>query len=202
MAKERAIMSEFVDFNRRSITLPDGCKDLAEMLGRKMSEDEPPIVGWPNNLLWPTPRIKEIPVCNLPEVVRFLFQSGARTRSAIICTPEEREIVSLGWHKQRTELQAILYFSENPARAMEANKFLIELGKKSAPAKFMSPKAELLRPDELLNYDSFATNELELNVLLRRFFNEFLNSPPDAKLTCVVSGRHDDDKGVSGTTQN
>lgn len=195
-------MSEFVDFNKRSITLPDGCKDLAEMLGRKTSEDEPPIVGWPNNLLWPTPRIKEIPVCDLPDVVRFLFQSSARTRSAIICTPEEREIVSLGWHKQRTELQAILYFSENPVRAKEADKFLAGLGKQSTPAIFMSPEASALRPDQLLNYDFFATNELELNVLLRRFFNEFLNSPPDAKLTCVVSGRHGDDKQISGTTQN
>lgn len=154
-------MSEFVDFNKRSVTLPDGCKDLVEMLRRTQAAADPSIVGWPRDPTRPFPRIREIQPDNLPDVAKFLFEPGAKRRSAIICTPEEREIISLGRNKVRADIQGIFCFPENLEHRSEAATFFSGLGKEASPPQFALIEPAILRLEELLNYESFAGSELE-----------------------------------------
>lgn len=195
-------MSKFVNFKKRGITLPDGCKNLVDLLRLPVVEAEPNIAGWPNNSSRPSPRIMEIPVGNLPDVVRYLFQPGARARSAIICTPGEREIIGLGWNKTRSALTGNICFPDRPEIIPKARTFIESLGKVSSPPNSTDLQAADLRWDDLLNYELFADSELELNTLLRRFFNEFLNTRPDIMLTCMISRPRADDESWSGAVKN
>lgn len=195
-------MNDFVDPKSRSVTLPEGCKDLVELLRQARPADEPVFIGWPGSSLRPRPRIREIPISDLPNVVRFIFEPGPRRRSAIICTPGERELIALSWNQEQSAIVAILCFPENAGMRAKARKFLAALGKQSSPPRRESWQRGELKLKDLLNYDPFAASELELNVLLRRFFHEFLNLAPDSRLTCVVSRPDQGTASVSGTAQS
>lgn len=195
-------MSQFVNLKKRQVTLPAGCKDLVELLRRERPADEPVFIGWPGSKSRPWPRIRDVSISDLPHVVRFLFEPGPRRRSAIICTPGESELISLGWKQEQSTVVAILCFPKNAGMRAKARKFLAALGKKSSPPRRASwPRGEL-RPNELLNFDQFAASELELNVVLRRFLHECLNLAPDSRLTCVVSRSDQGCISASGTVQD
>jgi len=195
-------MNDFVDPKTRSVELPDGCKELVDLLHQPRPANEPVFVGWPASEYQPWPRIREMPIGELANIVRYLFEPGQGRRSAIICTPGERELVSLGWNQERMAVRAILCFPENAGMRTRARKFLAALGKKSSPPRRESWRRGELKLKDLLNYDPFAVSELELNVLLRRFFHEFLNLAPDRRLACVVSRPDQGTVSASGIGQN
>jgi len=195
-------MNPFVDPSKRGVSLPEGCKDLSDLLALMARPRTPKCVPWTGGRLFAFPRLRDLTPGELPEVVRVLFEAGPQKRSAILCTPGERELISLGWNKTLSAVQAILCFPGNPRQKAKARRFLEVLGKKPSQVRREQKQLQALPVSELLAYKSFAASELELNILLRRFIQEFLNLPPDSRLNCVLSRGDPPSGGTSGTAQN
>src|SRR6266568_946681 len=112
-------MSEFVNYNKRGITLPPGCKDLSDLLKPKglrnapgpiLAVEQPPVVR------------EETLTATLAEIeqhVAMVFQSQARLFALEIFLPGEPASVQIiRW--ERMEISASVVFGKGaePERAM------------------------------------------------------------------------------------
>ena len=87
-------MSEFVNYNKRSVTLPPGCKDLIDVLGYNSKSD----IG----SISPDERVTRacgeggtIPVSRIGEYVRKVCESRAELVQVMFSSPGQRLTVSL-----------------------------------------------------------------------------------------------------------
>src|SRR6185369_10390841 len=89
-------MSDFVNYNKRGVTLPSGCKDLIDLLGRGAGLGEGQIPGYGE---LPAKVVRggagTVPLQQLGEHVSKVCASRAKVIQFIASSPEERLTVSL-----------------------------------------------------------------------------------------------------------
>ena len=89
-------MSDFVNYNKRAVTLPSGCKDLIDLLGPGAGLGQAPIPGYGE---LPAKVVRggagTVPLQQLGEHVSKVCASRAKVIQFIASSPEERLTVSL-----------------------------------------------------------------------------------------------------------
>src|SRR6185436_10708188 len=95
-------MSEFVNYNKRSVTLPTGCKDLIDVLGQNKSSDIASISSG-ERITTGCGEGGAIAVSKIGEYVRKVCESRAELIQVMFSSPGQRLAVSLDRNQSRDE---------------------------------------------------------------------------------------------------
>ena len=120
-------MSKFVNYKKRSITLPPGCKDLIDLLQQHQQSETDSTIS---SVRYPTVTRDEsgtVMVCEIAKYVAMPFESAALSSVLTLSAPEEHLTVDFGQMDGRL-FYASATFDENADRERLMREFFISQG--------------------------------------------------------------------------
>ncbi len=105
-------MNRFVDFGKRSINLPEGCKDLIDVLGAAKRQ---PVQGTES----------VVGIANLAKFLPGIVESAAKSKSILITW---RESVYVHLMNEQGVISAVIIISESTGREQAVREIFTEAG--------------------------------------------------------------------------
>ena len=168
-------MARFVNYKKRQVTLPKGCKDLGDLLVTPKPEDFPIVLEWPSAVNFSKPRLEEITVKELTPLLSLLFEPSAKRPEMVLLTPMEQELIGLSWMAEPAGVKGAFCFPENGEAVLKARAFFEGLGMRHTSFCLEEPELEAtLYECSYLIFAPLAASPVELGGILRKFFINFL----------------------------